>query len=177
MIKKVLIATDGSDHAKKAVAFGSDIASKYGADVVLVHVLLRGEVSEDLMRMAEVEQLTGEGGKPLSEAFASVPAGRFPADLTFTQEKPTVPYRVLEAVGEQVLDQAERIAKEHGAGKVKRRIEDGKPVDQVLNAVEAEGADLLVTGTRGLSNVKSMMVGSVSHKLSHMSPVTCISVR
>ena len=108
MIKKVLIATDGSDHAKKAVAFGSDIASKYGAEVVLVHVLLRGEVSEDLMRMAEVEQLMGEGGRPLSEAFASVPAGRFPADMTFTPENPTVPYRVLEAVGEQVLDLVDR---------------------------------------------------------------------
>ena len=57
MINKVLIATDGSEHAAKAVAFGADIASKYGAEVLLVHVLLRGELTENLRHMAEVEHL------------------------------------------------------------------------------------------------------------------------
>ncbi len=63
MLKKVLIATDGSDHGTKAVAFGSDIAAKYEAEVVLVHVLLRDELSENLRHMAEVEHLTAEGGQ------------------------------------------------------------------------------------------------------------------
>ncbi len=39
MIKKILVATDGSDHAGKAVEFASDLATKYKATVYLIHVL------------------------------------------------------------------------------------------------------------------------------------------
>ena len=37
MINNLLAATDGSEHAKKAVEPGADIAPKYGATVYLVH--------------------------------------------------------------------------------------------------------------------------------------------
>jgi nucleotide-binding universal stress UspA family protein len=39
MITKILVATDGSDHARKAVEFASDIAAKYKATVYLIHVV------------------------------------------------------------------------------------------------------------------------------------------
>jgi nucleotide-binding universal stress UspA family protein len=39
MITKILVPTDGSDHAKKAVEFACDLASKYKATIYLVHVI------------------------------------------------------------------------------------------------------------------------------------------
>jgi cytochrome c len=57
MLKTVLVATDGSDHARKASALAGDLADRYGARVVVVHVLLRGHLPEGLRRMAEVEHL------------------------------------------------------------------------------------------------------------------------
>ena len=39
MLKKILIATDGSDHARKAIGYASDIATKYKATVYLIHVV------------------------------------------------------------------------------------------------------------------------------------------
>ena len=176
MVKKVLIATDGSEPANKAVDFGSDIAAKYGAEVVLVHVLLRDELSENLRHFAEVEYHAGEGGKPLSEAIAMIPQGRFP--VTDLQPKETqTPGAVLRAVADEILGEAERRAKEHGVSKVTREIEDGNPVKRILEVAKDTGADLIVTGARGLSDMKALLVGSVSHKLSHLSPVTCITVR
>ncbi len=177
MIKKVLIATDGSSHARKAVAFGSDIAAKYGAEVVLVHILLRAEVPENLRRMAEVEHLAAEGGKPLAEAFAPVAGGRFPTDFVMPSEKATIPDKVLWAIAEQIVNEAETSARKQGAAKVSKRIEDGDPVREILDIVEAEGIDLVVSGSRGLSDLKALLVGSVSHKLTQLSPVTCICVR
>ncbi len=177
MLKKVLIATDGSDHGTKAVAFGSDIAAKYEAEVILVHVLLRDELSENLRHMAEVEHLTAEGGQPLSKAISSVPAGRFPADVVFSDEDTRTPRSVLKAVGEHVLKQAEQTAREHGVSNIKKRIEDGNPVSRILEIVETEGVDLVVSGARGLSDFKALLMGSVSHKLAHLSPVTCVTVR
>ena len=177
MFKKVLIAADGSEHGEKAVALGSDIAAKYDAEVLLVHILLRNDLSENLRHMAEVEHLTAEGSQPLSKSIATIPAGRFPADIVFSDEDSTTPYRVLRAVGEHVLKQAERLAREHGATKVTKRIEDGNPVNRILEVIEAEDVDLVVSGARGLSDLKALLVGSVSHKLSHLSPVTCVTVR
>ena len=177
MVSKVLIATDGSAHGNKAVAFGADIAAKYGADLVLVHVLLRGEYSENMRHMAEVEHMVAEGGRPLAEAFASVPVGRFPTNMILSAENATTPERVLFAIGEQVLDQAAAIAHEKGVKSIKKRLEDGDPVQRILDVIESEEADLVITGARGLSDLKALLVGSVSHKISHLSPVTCVTVR
>lgn len=177
MIKKVLIATDGSEHARKAIAFGADIAAKYGAEIVLVHVLLRDELSENLRHEAEVEQLAAQGGQPLAKAIASVPFAHYPANIMFTEDDAASPDRMLRAVGEHVLDTAEDLAREHGAGKITRRLEDGNPAKRIVEAIYDEKADLVVTGARGLSDIASLLTGSVSHKVSHLSPVTCVTVR
>jgi len=177
MIRKVLIATDGSAHARKAVVFGSDIASKYGAEVLLIHVLLRGELSDDLRRMAEIEHLTTGGGKPLSEAMAAVPPGRFPAYVTFEEGTQEPADDLLRAIGDQILDRAEDLAVSHGVSRISKRIEDGKPVDRILAIARDEKVDLVVCGARGLSDLAALMLGSTSHKLAHLSPVTCLTVR
>ena len=52
MIKTILVASDGSDHAKKAVSLASDLAAKYRARLVLVHVLLTNARSETLQALA-----------------------------------------------------------------------------------------------------------------------------
>jgi nucleotide-binding universal stress UspA family protein len=39
MLKKILVPTDGSDHAGKAIEFASDIALKYKATVHFIHVI------------------------------------------------------------------------------------------------------------------------------------------
>jgi len=177
MIKTIVIATDGSDHAEKAVAFGADIAAKYGARVVLVHSLLRKEISENLREMARVEHLAGEEGKAIASAVAAIPEGRFPASIVFEEKETRTPYRVLEAIGEQVLKRAESTAREHGVTQIDKRLEDGDPVNRILEAAEQEKADVIVCGSRGLSDFKGLISGSVSHKLSNLAPVTVVSVR
>lgn len=42
---------------------------------------------------------------------------------------------------------------------------------------QAEKADVIVCGSRGLSDFKGVIAGSVSHKLSNLAPVTVVSVR
>jgi len=177
VLKKVLIATDGSNHANKAVEFGSEIAAKFGAEVVLTHVLLRGEISENLRHMAEVEYAVAEGGKALSDAIATIPEGRFPASIDFRKKNATSESEILRAVGEQILSEAERRARQHGVSSIEKRIEDGDPVKRILEIADDTKADIIVTGSRGLSDFKSLMLGGVSHKLSHLSRITCITVR
>jgi nucleotide-binding universal stress UspA family protein len=176
MIKTILAATDGSDHARKAVRLAVDLADKYGAKLVLVTVLLRGELDESLRHMAEVERLKAEGGKPLQQAIAAIPEARFPVDM-IPPEPGDSHDDILKAVAEQILDSAEHEARERGAKDIERIAEDGDVVNRVLQVAADAGADLIVTGSRGLSDLKGMLVGSTSHKLSHHADCTVVTVR
>jgi len=176
MLKQVLIATDGSVHAKRAVAFGSDIAAKYGAEVTLVHVLLRDHLSDAMRQFAEVEYHADGGGRPLSEALSDIPDARFPLAQLLPKDAKS-PGEALLAVAEHVLTDGEHTAQEHGAKKVSKRIEDGNIAARILEVAQDINADVIVTGARGLSDLKALMVGSVSHRLSNMAPMTCITVR
>jgi nucleotide-binding universal stress UspA family protein len=173
MIGKVLIATDGSHHAGKAVELGAEVAARFDAEVVLVHVLLRHELPDDLRRMAAVEHLAGQAPLP----SAAVPAVDLANIINLGGGNGTASEQALAAIGDRILEQAEEVARARGVAKIVKRIEDGKPVDRILAVARSEGVDLIVTGARGLSDLQALFVGSVSHKLSHLSPVACLTVR
>lgn len=58
MIKRILVPTDGSDHARKAVEIASEIALKYKATLYLVHVVspLPTMGGPDIRKQLEDEQ-------------------------------------------------------------------------------------------------------------------------
>ncbi len=58
MIRTILVATDGSDHAKKALTLASDLAAKYGARLVLAHVFLSNAWAETLRALASRKGLS-----------------------------------------------------------------------------------------------------------------------
>lgn len=175
MFKTVLVATDGSTHARKAIEVAADIAKKYDARLIVVHVLLRGEIPESLRRLAEVEEPAGRSSHAAEGDLGSALANT----LASAHAKRRAPNSgaMLAAVGEEVLDLARATARDHGVKDISTRLEEGHPVEQILKAVKEEDADLVVCGARGLSNLRALLTGSVSHKLSHLSPVTCITVR
>lgn len=172
MINKVLIATDGSAHATKAVEFGADIAARYDAAVILVHVLLRHEVSDDLKRMIATEHMTAQ-----TRSAPGAPAVDIANFFHMGTGPQTLPDAALTAIAERVLDRAEDIATDRGVDTVIKRVEDGNPVAQILAVARDENVDLIVSGARGLSDLEALFVGSVSHKLAHLAPVTCLTVR
>ena len=57
MIKKILFPTDGSDHAYKALDLAIDMAKKYDAELLVLHVPHASENIDALRRFAEIEGL------------------------------------------------------------------------------------------------------------------------
>ncbi len=171
MIKTILVPTDGSEHAVKAITLAADIAEKYQAKLVLLNVLQQGPLPESLRHMAEVEHLT----EPRAQPVADVARARIPTLITTPKGESARP--VYEAIAKQVLDAGERVAKEHGATKVERISEEGDPTKRILEQAEKSHANLIVMGSRGLSDIKGLMMGSVSHKVSNLADCSCVSVK
>jgi nucleotide-binding universal stress UspA family protein len=52
----------------------------------------------------------------------------------------------------------------------------GGPAPAILNIAHEAGADLIVVGTRGRSAVAGLLVGSVAHRLLHLSDLPVLVV-
>lgn len=174
MFKTILVPVDGSDHANKAVRIAGDLAGKYDADLILLQVLLRGHLNEGLQQFAEVEGLAQ--GPALSEAIASIPSARFPVSMVPGNGGDTKE-QVLNSAAELILHTAKKAAQEQGAKKLRTLIEDGDPAQRILDRATSESADLIIMGTRGFSDLKGLIVGSVSHKVSQLAPCAVMSIR
>ncbi|MDH5556828.1 MAG: universal stress protein [Alphaproteobacteria bacterium] len=176
MFKKILVPVDGSDHAGKAARIAGDLAARYDAELILLHILLRGHLDEGLKHYAEIEGAGIGAGRSFSKAVASIPEGRFPVSMLpgnggDTEEE------VLIAAAELILRAATSAAKKQGAKNIRSMIEDGDAAQRILKKTEVEGADLIVMGTRGFSDLKGLVLGSVSHKVTQLAPCPVMSVR
>ena len=173
MIKTILVPTDGSDHAGKAVALASDIAEKYGAKLVILHVLRRGGLTEEARHMAEVEHLAepAAAGGPFA---ANTPAS---SAAVLQRSRSEDEGRIQSRIGERILGAAEMTARDNNVEQIETRMEEGDPVKGILEAAEQAKANLIVMGCRGLSDLKGLLMGSVSHKVSQLAPCTCVTVK
>ena len=85
------------------------------------------------------------------------------------------PDKIAEA-GRGVMERAVEKAKSHGCTPHKCVIGNGEPAEEILKELKAANADLVVMGRRGLGRVSSLILGSVSQKVSHDSQCTCMTV-
>jgi nucleotide-binding universal stress UspA family protein len=63
-----------------------------------------------------------------------------------------------------------------GVTNVRARTEVGDPAKVILNVAKTEKADLIVIGSRGLSDIQGLMFGSTSYKVTHLAPCSCLTV-
>ena len=75
------------------------------------------------------------------------------------------------------MSHAEEDAKRKGVTSVKTDLEDGDPATVIVEVVNKERPDLLVMGSRGLRSVQGLLMGSVSHKVSHAATCTVVIVK
>jgi nucleotide-binding universal stress UspA family protein len=127
-------------------------------------------------------------GSPHSDravSHARTLAGRFGAQLflvhAFAPLSELVGYERYERVvsrrtlaGQAVLDHAR---KELGAIPAEVELLEGPPADAILRVAEQRDADLIVMGTRGVSDLAGLLVGSVSHKVMHSAHCPVLVVR
>ena len=175
MFKSILVAVDGSDHARKAASIAADIAGIYDAKLSLVQVVTGKKIAAEVKRMAEVEHLV-QSPLPGAPAFnTAVPSemGRMLGDANLHGAIA----QIATAVGRRILDEAASQLRESKGIEVGKRLEHGDPTHLILACAENEHADLIVMGNRGLSDLEGTFMGSVSSKVTHAAKCTCLAVK
>jgi nucleotide-binding universal stress UspA family protein len=121
LMKKILVAVDGSNHSKKAVERSAELSKNYGSEVVLVCVqqfpgLLVSEPETDELR----ESIESYGIKD-----------------------------DMESQGKAILSEAEHFLKENKVANVKTIMEWGHTAEEILRIAKEENTDLILVGSRG----------------------------
>jgi nucleotide-binding universal stress UspA family protein len=148
MYKNVLIATDGSELANKAVRAGSKLAKTLNANVTLV------TVTEPW---------------PVVDMAAQVEMG---------VKNPVGTYEVLAEKGARsTLAAAAAMAAEVGVVSEQVHVKDQHPASGIIETAENTGADLIVIASHGRRGLSKMLLGSIANEVVTKSLIPVLVVR
>lgn len=171
-IKSILVPTDGSDQADKAVDIASDIAVKYGAKLILLYVIWRGPSLETFRASIDMDQLSESAREELDPERHPIAEHVSSAFIA-----PVISGDTAREIGEQVLSRGQRTAEAKGVRSPKLLLLDGDPARAIVGAAQREQADLIAMGSHGLGMAEGLLAGSVSYKVSHTASCSFMIVR
>jgi len=145
--KRILVPTDFSSGSRAALEHAADLAERFGATVVALHVwqpppLMRGD---DAMAI---------GGEPY-QTLAQMAVKRAGAEM--------------DAFLAPLI--------EHEGLWFRRQVAMGDPADCILEVAGDGNFDLIVMGTHGRTGIKRMVLGSVCEKVSRRATCPVLTIR
>ena len=151
MNKKFLAAVDGSEHGWKALDWATHLAIVSNAELLILHVIPNEPIPEGLKKFAEVEGLSSQ------EVEAR--------------------HHLSRTIGDKIAREAETRARAGGFERVETEVAEGNPANEIVAMAQETAADMLFVGSRGHGDVKSLLMGSVSHKVMHLVSCSCVAVK
>ncbi len=173
MFKTIVVSVDGTQPSVHAVELASGLARQSGARLVLFHAVGREVAPVHLRKVAEERGFLEEMGDDLENVNVIATGAMVPGAAAVTQ----VPTETLEKFGTAVLRDASAAAAKAGATQVETRMVDEPAIEAILACAQAESADLIVTGSRGVGDLHSLILGSFSHELLKKAECPCLIVK
>jgi len=147
MIKKILIAVDGSKHSLSSVAVGAEIGKALDAQVLLYHVVKPYKLPDSLRAFAKAEHMA-----------------------TFDPE-------LLRKGAQYLLAGALSEARKAGLKNVAIETDEGPIARSIIDRAKSFKADLIVIGSRGMGDIEGMLRGGVSHRVETLSKCPVLVVK
>jgi nucleotide-binding universal stress UspA family protein len=79
--------------------------------------------------------------------------------------------------GDRIVREAESEIKKKGVEHVETSLAEGDPASEILDFAKKNGIDMIVMGRRGMGDMGSFLLGSVSHKISNLAECICVTVK
>ena len=174
MFKNILVATDGSSMGSKAVAAAASLANELSANLVLLTVVGQGDVSENMVHMFEVEHMIKDRAS-LSKDRA--PTSGVLAPSVRASENAALAAEVHQVMAESIMQRSQEEVEKVLQSGLDCVIREGNPAEVILSVASDKGSDLIVMGSRGFGELKSLLMGSVSSKVNQLSSCPCLIVK
>ncbi len=149
MVKKVLVAVDGSEPSGRAVTFAAELFREKDAEIVLLHVV-------------EEPGYVGMW-----------------ADGIMSPEVIVIPAEVrqeMERRAEDILESSRKMMEEKGMMAV-GKIRWGNPAAEIIEEASTGSYDLVVLGTHGHGALRGFIMGSVSDRVARHAHCPVLLVR
>ncbi|MEA2432807.1 MAG: hypothetical protein QOG54_264 [Actinomycetota bacterium] len=158
---KILVGTDGSPTAMRAVDAAAKLAKSLDATVTVVCVYQ--PPSEQ-----ELEKMRADPNDPVAQWHTSRSTADTPSEFR---------WRIAGAShAEDVLERAQEHASKQGVDAEVRALE-GHPAEVLLSLAEGEDFDVIAVGSVGMAGAKRMMLGNVPHRISHHAPTDVLILK
>ena len=135
-IKKILYATDLSKNSSYAFIFATDMAKRYGAKIVILHAIESIPPYVEAYTGMKIENKKKQEEDSLEE---------------MKKRLQTFCGRVEAQIGPPCVDLVSKVL-----------VTRGHPPEEILNAAEKEGCDMIILGTHGKGFLAHTFLGSVS---------------
>ncbi len=146
-MKRILLASDGSEHSIRASETAGRLSAALGIPVDVVNVVsdTTPVTSGAIHEYADVEQ------------------------VVINQRD------LFEAIGADVVQAAADMVRKAGGEVGTTKVLIGSPAREIVDYAEERDADCIIMGRRGLGNMSGLFMGSISHKVGHLSGKTLIT--
>lgn len=146
-MKSILLAIDGSTHSERAARVAGELSAAFDVPVDVINVV--------------------------SDA-ATVTAG--PIQEYARIEKIAITQReLLQSLGADLVVHSASGVREAGGRVGTTEVLIGSPAHEIVRYAENQDADWIVMGRRGLGDVGGLLMGSVSHKVGHLTSRTLVT--
>jgi len=138
MFQKILVPLDGSEPSSKALEYSINVAKNFGSEIILLHIYSR------------------------AVPFVAPETGALPTPSIASAEITAEVIEAAKRIGNKILAEAKQ-AVEKKKIPVKAVLKEGGAVHEIVRTAKEEKIDLIVMGARGVSRIKELLLGSVSH--------------
>ena len=152
MFEKILVPLDHSKHSRKALDVAIQVAKRFGSKITLIHVY-----SVPVTPPITLGLPTAESGFPTAETISEL-------------------FEAARRAGNKILTDAKQRVKAEKV-EVDEKLEEGHPVQEIVRVSKEGKFDLIVMGARGVSYIREMLLGSVSHGVIHHAACPVLVVR
>ncbi len=145
--RKIMVAYDLSEYSKEALRYAAELSQKLDAELLIVNVINQRDVDAVARIAMEYTNITVDKYVNIQKQDRTEDIQEAMMEIGYA----ACPLRIIFRVGVPFLE--------------------------LVQAIKDEGADLMVMGTKGRSNLAGVLFGTTAEKMFRRCPVPLLSIR